>query len=195
MLNMAPIGFVPGCITSSYVLCPGNVEYYLANKLAKILHDLNFSPNHVTIINNLFVRIPSLMVLYYRYYYIFINMIITSQILDCTDGQIARNYNCGSEFGAWLDHTTDIWYGIFVSIITIFNIYLNTGFSTCFACIVFIPTSIAMIGQYSIDVKENGILWCNLTFMQTMGVIQEWYMSYLYILLFTLVAWYDEVEF
>lgn len=186
MLNMAPEGFEPGPITRSFILCPGNLEYYFADLLAPIFYNLGLSPNGVTLLNAFIIRVSALYILIYlRWYQVFMFIHIFSGIIDCTDGQMARRYLCGSEFGAKLDHATDNIYAACVSLGTMRNVVINYGFaSTQFRVCIVISMIIALLGNSAMMVKEKGIRWKDLSIMQTFGVLQEWYMSYISILIF-----------
>ena len=184
MLNMAPLGFKPGFITSSFYLCPGNMEYWFADELAPRVHALGISPNAVTVINCLFVRLPSLYLLIHGYFLPFIIALLANQVLDCLDGQIARRYKCGTEFGAWLDHTTDSVYFVSVALLTLYVIEAEQGLSKTFFVIFLISLLVGVLGFYSIRVKEEGKHWSTLTFVETMGSVQEWYVCYIYIAIY-----------
>ena len=184
MLNMAPAGFKPGFITSSFYLCPGNVEYWLADELAPRCHSLGIGPNAVTIINSLFVRLPSIYLLWHGWFFPFIIALLTNQVLDCLDGQIARRYKCGSEFGAWLDHTTDTVYGVSVALLTLYVVVAEQGFSETFCVILFIAVAMGVFGTAAMRVKEEGKHWSALTFEETVGCAQEWFISYIYIAIY-----------
>jgi len=186
MLNMAPDGFEPGPITRSYILCPGNVEYYFADLLAPVLYNLGMSPNAVTLMNCFMVRIPSIYIfVYYRNFQLFLALLLFSGILDCTDGQIARRYKCGSTFGAKLDHVSDNIYACAVTAAALHNIYIHYGLvSPEFGLVITSALMLCLVGQNTIRVKEDSICWKDLTRLQTLGVLQEWYLFYVYIILF-----------
>lgn len=186
MLNMAPSGFEPGPITRSYILCPGNLEYYFADLLAPILYELGLTPNAVTLMNCFIVRIPSIYIfVYYRNFQLFLALLLFSGILDCTDGQIARRYKCGSVFGAKLDHVSDNIYAVTVVIAALHNIYIHYGVvSPEFVMVVAVSLFLCLLGQNTIRVKEDAICWKDLTKLQTLGVLQEWYIFYLHIIIF-----------
>ena len=110
MLTMAPKGFKPGPITKSFVMCPGNLEYYLADKLVPYFHAAGLSPNHVTLLNCILLRMPSIYLFLQGDYVMFIIFLLGQQVLDCADGQLARRHNCGSnsrarpvEFANWTE--------------------------------------------------------------------------------------------
>ena len=96
MLNMAPKGFVPGRITKSFLMCPGNLEYYLADKIIPFFHAAGFSPNHVTLLNCFWVRIPSIYLFLQGDYVMFVFLLLMQQVLDCADGQLARKFRWSS---------------------------------------------------------------------------------------------------
>lgn len=196
MLNMAPEGFEPGKITRSYILCPGNLEYYFADLLAPILYGLGLSPNAVTLLNCFCVRIPSLYVFIYREeYQFFVFLLVLSGILDCTDGQIARRYKCGSVFGAKLDHVSDNIYACCVTAAALYNIYIHHGVASVqFAGVAITASLLCLLGQNTIIVKEDSICWKDLTALQTLGVIQEWYLLYIYIILFEALIFTNAIQ-
>ncbi len=181
MLNMAPAGFKPGIMTSSFYLCPGNVEYWLADKLAPRFWAIGLGPNEVTAINCIFIRGPSLYLLRNGYFPLFILALLTAQVLDCLDGQIARHYKCGSAFGAWLDHTTDMVYGLSIALVTLQMIFLTQGLSKTFFAALGQSVTIGFFGSCAMRVKEEGTHWSQLTSVETVGVVQEWFMSYIFI--------------
>jgi len=90
--------------------------YPFAERIAPFFHNLNITPNQVTIFN-IFFRL-------YIFYLFFKNiksfyllgLLIFSNILDCLDGTLARKYNQGTKLGAFLDHTSDkfFWGGLFL---------------------------------------------------------------------------------
>jgi len=189
MLNMAPQGFEPGPITRSFMLCPGNWEYYFADLLAPILYDLGMSPNGVTLLNCFIFRVTALyMLMYLKWFHVFIVVHIISGIIDCTDGQIARRYSCGSAFGAKLDHVTDNIYATCVCLGTMRNVAINYGTgSRQFVIALVMSITMALLGNNAMMVKERGIQWKDLNILQTSGVIQEWYMLYISIIIFELL--------
>jgi len=181
MINMAPAGFEPGPITRSFILCPGNIEYYLADLLAPIFHDLGLSPNAVTLINAFVIRAYAIYIfVYLRWFQVFLPLHTFSGILDCTDGQIARRYLLGSDFGAKLDHATDNLYAIALVLAILHNISVNFGVASVqFGLFSVFSILIALLGNCAMIVKEKAIRWKDLTILQTLGVVQEWYMSYI----------------
>lgn len=185
MLNMAPAGFKPGFICSSFYLCPGNTEYWLADTLAPHCRACGISPNAITICNCLFVRIPSLYLLIHRHFILFIIALLLNQVLDCLDGQIARRFNCGTAFGAWLDHMTDSVYFVAICLLTL---YISVQNLPVFFTIFIMSICVGVSGHAAMRVKEEGTHWTQLTSVETAGVVQEWFISYVYIAVYTCLA-------
>jgi phosphatidylglycerophosphate synthase len=186
MLNMAPKGFKPGRITKSFLMCPGNVEYYLADKLVPFFHAGGLSPNHVTLLNCFWVRIPSIYLFLQGDYVMFVILLLAQQVLDCADGQLARRHNSRSEYGEWLDHFTDQIYGSIVAFLTLINVLRKCGsLSLPFLLIVSLIAIMGRFGVCTMEVKKKKLRWDQLNTFQTMGVVQEWFLSYIYILVYS----------
>ena len=84
-----------------------NLILYFVEKVTPYLKKLNFTPNIITTIGNIFGVLGI--------YYLYINKFIQSSILyfmryicDCMDGFYARKYNMVTKFGDWYDHCSDM---------------------------------------------------------------------------------------
>ena len=83
------------------------ISYPLANLLVPLFYRLGFTPNSVTTLT-LVLRIIVIYNLYYKKNYeLVIILFIISWITDGIDGQLARNYNMKSKFGAIYDASVD----------------------------------------------------------------------------------------
>jgi phosphatidylglycerophosphate synthase len=84
------------------------ISYPLVHKIIPFFHDLGVTPNQITYFNLIFRIIVSF--LYYKNINIIIIVLlfVISQIIDCMDGAMAREYNMKSDFGKQLDINTDI---------------------------------------------------------------------------------------
>ena len=126
-LNGSAPGFVPGFFSRNLLLCPANWEYGLADILVPFFYKIGIdTPNKVTLLNCVVVRLTCLYWLSYAgdeehggqgrwIYWLLCLFMPMQQMVDCADGQMARRYGLGSDFGAWLDHTTDYVFGASVS--------------------------------------------------------------------------------
>ncbi|MEK6841471.1 MAG: CDP-alcohol phosphatidyltransferase family protein, partial [Nanoarchaeota archaeon] len=79
---------------------------YISTIITSILIKTNITPTQVTVIHLFLGIISALLFLMGRYQYTVLAsfLLISSFILDCVDGEIARYKNIKSKFGAWLDH-------------------------------------------------------------------------------------------
>ena len=92
----------------------GSFEYLLTEKvyrrfskpLAKFLSRFNLNPNHLTIFAGFIGIIPAFLIYYGRFYEA-VATIFISQILDCTDGDLARLTGKTTKRGAYLDRVLD----------------------------------------------------------------------------------------
>jgi len=83
------------------------ISYPLANILVPLFYKLGFTPNGVTTLT-LVLRIIVIYNLYIKKNYaLVIILFIISWITDGIDGQLARNYNMKSKFGAIYDALVD----------------------------------------------------------------------------------------
>ena len=106
------------------------------------------------------------------------------QVLDCADGQCARRYGLGSEFGAWLDHTTDEWFGYCFAVAVISLIAVEHGpASVPVAAIVAVLAVMGVGGKSTFDVKHSRIPWQDFKWNHKLGMYQELYMTYIYCVL------------
>lgn len=96
---------------------------------------------------------------------------LLQQVLDAADGEMARTYNLRSEFGHWLDHTSDDFYGLgFVgSIMYLFRCHPMAMVACFFAgCIS------AFFCHASMSRKTS--VWKLMTFPERVGKIYEEFM-------------------
>ena len=97
-LNCTPQDFVP--FTGNLLLIPANMDYYVADALVPILHAVGVNtPNKVTYLNCVLRAVIIYLMFSVRWYSLVTVLLIVSQILDCADGQYARRYKLGSDWG------------------------------------------------------------------------------------------------
>lgn len=84
-----------------------NILIDLAGFLSPLFYSLNFTPNTLTTISNVF-GITGLLLYYFQVYYFSALMIMIGYAFDCFDGYYARQYKLTSTFGDWYDHISDI---------------------------------------------------------------------------------------
>ena len=79
----------------------------LAEKLSPTLKKMNFTPNHITTLGNIF-RGLSLVLIYKKHYRLAAPFFVFGHFFDCADGYYARRYEMVSRFGDLYDHVSDI---------------------------------------------------------------------------------------
>lgn len=84
-----------------------NVFYSLAENACPFFKDLNFTPNMITTIGNVF-GLYSIYSLYHKRYVLAGMMFVARYFFDCLDGLYARKYNMVTDFGDKYDHYSDI---------------------------------------------------------------------------------------
>jgi hypothetical protein len=184
LLNCTPDGFVPH-LTANMLLCSANLDYFLADAIVPPLRAIGIgTPNKITYFNVVVRAICMHYLVNEHSYAIVAAIFFFSQVLDCADGQCARRYKLGSEFGAWLDHTTDT---IFLAVFSIAALYLigeYHGYDSV-QCWGMIPLFCIMgaLGRATIFAKENNKVWKDYTFLEAGGMYQELFMSYIFVLL------------
>lgn len=185
MLNTAPDGFVPGRFTSSFLLCPANLDYYFADLIVPYFYRLGFCANDITTLNCL-QRALSIYLFYVHdlFFVVFLQLII-HQILDAADGQMARRYKFNSAWGAIYDHVSDSIYGCAFFAAVLFKIYGFHGWASLrFGVFVIAGLIIFIGGNSSVLAKERkGYLWKDFNLLERYGCVQEWCMDYVYGLL------------
>ena len=94
------------------------ITYPISEFVAPLFNSLNITPNNVTIFN-IFLR----MYIFYLFFsgvkkYYLLGLLLLSNFFDALDGTLARKYNQVTEFGAFIDHTSDkiFWGGLFLFI-------------------------------------------------------------------------------
>ena len=193
-LNCTADGYKPNFITSSFILNPGNVDYRLADIITPYMYKIGIdTPNKVTMLNCVAVRALSVYLMMGGSvfgYWAQLILLPMHQVLDCADGQMARRYGLGSEFGEWLDHTTDNVYGLFFMLSMGYRLYLaypeegvTSGPMLLFAVIIL---TMAFFGNIGIQAKVAGVHYDKMTTLQKVGMHQELYMTYIYIAMMSL---------
>ena len=83
------------------------LNYPLAKFLAPYLYNLKIVPNYITI-SNIILRIYIFYKMYLGCNSDCLKLMLISHFLDCLDGTLARSFNLTSEFGAFIDHVSDL---------------------------------------------------------------------------------------
>jgi phosphatidylglycerophosphate synthase len=166
------------------------MDYLLADMITPPLYAIGIdTPNKVTFLNCAVVRAMSVYLLLFGGipgYWAQIILLPIHQILDCADGQMARRYGLGSEFGAWLDHFTDNVYGLFFSLSMVYKISLVHGaWSMPFNLALSTLVIMCFFGNQGVEAKEAGTHYSKMTMLQKIGMHQELYMTYIYISIMT----------
>ncbi len=78
----------------------------ISKPLARFLAKFNVDPNHVTILATVIGIVPAFLIASGKYYEAVV-VILISQILDCTDGDLARLTGRVTRRGAYLDRVFD----------------------------------------------------------------------------------------
>ena len=102
-----------------------NIFFPCATLLIDPLHNMNLTPNMVTIISTFF----TLLTIYFLYNdmkYIAISSFIFGYILDCVDGKMARKYKMGSDIGMALDSVSDVISNLCIFIFLFYKYEINT---------------------------------------------------------------------
>lgn len=127
-------------------------------KLVDIIANENMEPNVITVIN----IIPSILSLYYLYkdeYILFFIFLIIRLFLDCLDGHVARKYNKTTDFGADLDHYTDMIFFILLIILLTYRLnIIILIFFTCILTIILNRIYLPVITEFFQFVEDNTVL-------------------------------------
>lgn len=194
-LNGSAKGFKPGWLTSNMILCPGNWEYGISDILVPIFYKIGIdTPNKITMLNCVFVRFPLLVMIsfagaeeyggYGRWIYWLLCLFMPfQQMIDCADGQCARRYGLGSEFGAWLDHVTDNVFGLLLSLILVYMTYKRNESILPACCLSGTFLSMGFFGNFWIQAEENYLTYSKMNILHKMGMYQMLFLSYYYCLL------------
>ncbi|GMH56461.1 hypothetical protein TrLO_g5965 [Triparma laevis f. longispina] len=195
ILNCTPDGYTPTPLISNMILCPGNLDYFFADLIVPPMYAIGLNtPNKITIFNCV-VRVYLVVGALYtdRNYALATSLLFIQQILDCADGQCARRYGLGSEFGAWLDHITDEIFGYMYAGTFIYMIGTHNGWYSVPLYIICVVLAIMGLGGKStFEAKDTYIKFKDYKWNHVLGMYQEFYMSYIYIVimgLFTLKGW------
>lgn len=191
-LGSVPIGFEPGWMTSSMILCPAIVEYRLADWMVPYLYACGLdTPNKVTLFNCFTVRLLCLFCAVWGgnehglgWCWALVGLLPLQMVLDGADGQMARRYGLGSDFGASLDATTDNLFAITFGIIAVYRAsLLNRWFPPTFLLLVFMQ--FAFFGNAFIASKTQNLHWNEMNIWHKLGTYQVLYLSYYYMVLMT----------
>lgn len=114
------------------------IFYTLTDYFIPFFHKLEFTPNILTTIGNIF-GIISIHFLYNNNFKIFLFFSSVRYFFDCADGQMARKYKMYSKFGDIYDHISDYIYtslvvGISLIYVKNINIYILILISIAFMC-------------------------------------------------------------
>ena len=190
VLSCTPKGYVPW--TNHFFLMGSNLEYWIANMSLPFFRHLNFSPNDITTMNCIFRLFICYIFIAYRWYTLVCVGVCMSQVLDCADGQMARRYHCGSEWGAWYDHTTDCLFGLCFTACYMYNVSLQCGWiSLPMFYVVVGSLMLSMAGTCDIWAKHQCLTWQEYRFHHRVGMYVECYMSWIFCVMFFVSASYD----
>eukprot|EP00980_Cylindrotheca_fusiformis_P008583 scaffold1823_cov108-Cylindrotheca_fusiformis.AAC.4 len=183
-LNGCAEGFEPNWLTGNLILCPANWEYALADAIVPVLYRIGVdTPNKVTLLNCVTVRLSAILCMYYGgwLYWCLVVLLPLQQMVDCADGQMARRYRLGSEFGAWFDHITDNIFGILIGIMLLYAVYFNNDSILPFIIMCLPLLQIAILGNFWIQAEEAGLPWQKMSLLNKMGMFNMLFLSYLYV--------------
>jgi phosphatidylglycerophosphate synthase len=215
VLNCSPPGYTPGWATENLFLCPANIDYLLADAIVPWLYMIGVNtPNKITVLNCVLRAYIIYLLLGGSYVLVTVLLPVTQvraantcmlcplcsplsvvvslpphslQILDCADGQCARRYSLGSEFGAWLDHFTDEMFGWVFAFSVFYLIHLERGvYSPHFISILMVFAVLGVGGKATFEAKESGRKFKDFEFKHILGMYEEYYMTYIYIALMTI---------
>lgn len=119
-----------------------NIIIDLSEYSSPFFHKLNFVPNEITTLSNIF-SVFGLYSMYHNSIPFFIISMFFSYFFDCLDGHYARKYNMCSEFGDLYDHVSDVF--LLISFFYLFfSRYSNMLFYTALGWII-IGSGIVML--------------------------------------------------
>lgn len=194
----AAIGFEPGYVSSSIWLCPAVSEYTIANYLVPYFYEWGIdTPNKVTLFNLFVVRVACLICFAWSGgddngligYWILVVLLCLQMMVDALDGQMARHYGLGSEFGGWLDAMTDNIFGACFTLISLYRTATSNDswIPTIIASLIF--TELCICGNCFILAKQQKLHWNHQNILQKLGNYQMIYASYIYaVLVFVYVS-------
>ncbi|GMH59506.1 hypothetical protein TrVE_jg5467 [Triparma verrucosa] len=189
ILNCTPDGYTPSPLISNMILCSGNLDYFFADLLVPPLYAVGLNtPNKITIFNcvvRLYLIAGALWTS--QNYALTALLLVSQQVLDCADGQCARRYGLGSEFGAWLDHITDEIFGYAYAATFIYMIYGRNGaWSVPMYVIVTVLAIMGVGGKSTFEAKDTNIKFKDFKWNHVLGMYQEFYMTYIYLVMMSL---------
>ena len=160
------------------------MEYLLEDMITPFLYAMGVdTPNKVTMLNFCVVRTASVYVVLFGgvagMWLQFVLMPLT-QVLDAADGQMARRYGLGSEFGASLDHLTDNVFGVCWAGSGLYRIYIAQGLSTPFVIFSVTLLIIGFFGNSAMVANEASTHYSKMSTVQKIGMHQELYMTYVF---------------
>jgi phosphatidylglycerophosphate synthase len=189
-LNGCADGFEPNWITGNLILCPANWEYALADIIVPHLYRIGIdTPNKVTLMNCLTMRFASISCMYFGgssglgqwLYWCLIILLPLQQMVDCADGQMARRYGLGSEFGAWFDHITDNVFGAIIGSFFLYKVFVYNDSILPFIILLWLLLQMATLGNFWIQAEERRLTYQKMTFLQKLGMFQMLFLSYYYV--------------
>ena len=180
VLSCTPIGYVPW--TNNFFLMGSNLEYWLADLSLPFFRQLKFGPNDITTVNGVFRILICYVFVVHRWYVFTCVAVCASQVLDCADGQMARRYHCGTEWGAWYDHVTDSLFGVCFMVCYMYNLSIRCGWVSLpilysIVCSLFVIVA----GTFDMRAKHRRLSWEEYQLGHRIGMYTECYMSWIFI--------------
>lgn len=187
-------GFKATWITSSTILCPAVAEHRVSyHFIVPYLYSCGIdTPNKVTLLNFFTVRLAVLFCSIYGggdhgrgWYWALIILLSLQMLLDSADGQMARQYGLGSEFGAWLDIATDNIFGLCFMCIGIYKLALAND--SYWPAIIFtlLLAKIGFLRNIFVAARNEKLHWHQMNILHRLGTYQMLYFSYYDILIVT----------
>jgi phosphatidylglycerophosphate synthase len=182
-LPTLPEGHPKTGIVINSMLLGGNIDYYVANMIVPYLMRFGINtPNKVTYFNCLTFRVLAVAMnimiargeLAFDHIWLCPIVWLVSNVFDAADGQMARRYGLGSEFGMWLDHTTDEAFGYCLVLSFLYLIYVHFGFYSFqmlgyFSICVFL----GFFGKANINAKDAKTHYRDLSIRESIGLWVE----------------------
>ena len=144
-------------ISSNYDNFFDNFINNLSIMLIKFFRILNFTPNYLTTIGNIF-GILCIVCLLYKKYYLAVIFYLMRYLFDAMDGLYARTYNMETKFGDNYDHISDYIFFTLTSLIFLLKIDFTYNFAFKIFYIMLSITSAMHLGcieNYFINTKNS----------------------------------------
>ncbi|ADC65027.1 CDP-alcohol phosphatidyltransferase [Ferroglobus placidus DSM 10642] len=141
------------------------VNRKISLRISKFLAGKNVTPNQITVFSFLLSLVAAMLYLINNYLATLVAGIIVQihNILDCSDGEIARLKFMESSYGAWLDGVLDryadfvIIFSITFSLSQLNQSYWILGFLAAFAALMIAYTGDKFVAAYKTTYKSKGI--------------------------------------